>query len=235
MNIYKSYGPYNQYEPYEDVIYRLTAFHASNVDEATYPRFDVRQSEESIHRSFEDAYKRMRRIIEDKMNLGYRWQRFIISEVPVGVNCNCQLEGQRCRTYDLEGNLVHETKVSDIPDRNNGREIYWGREADECRFKVGDIVEVTWDDSVELHMIWKIPFDEAYARTRMPKEKPDEELCFHLDDTDDCYVTVNLTDDFPDHVYVSSCFPAKTLRMDESIVRQLQKVFDRCNEEYKDK
>ena len=67
------------------------------------------------------------------------------------------------------------------------------------------------------------------------KEKPDEVLCFHLDDTDDCYVTVNLTDDFPDHVYVSSCFPAKTLRMDESIVRQLQKVFDRCNEEYKDK
>ena len=30
MNIYKSYGPYNQYEPYEDVIYRLTAFHVSN-------------------------------------------------------------------------------------------------------------------------------------------------------------------------------------------------------------
>ena len=53
-------------------------------------------------------------------------------------------------------------------------------------------------------------------------------MTFHLDDSDDCYITVSLTDEYPDHVNVMSCFPAGTLPLDESIVKKLREVFDRC-------
>ena len=55
----KTYGPYNQYAPYEDVVYRLTGYYAYQDNNATYPRFDVRCQEESIHRTFEAAHQRM--------------------------------------------------------------------------------------------------------------------------------------------------------------------------------
>ena len=84
-------------------------------------------------------------------------------------------------------------------------EIYWGREPEECRFKVGDIVEVCFGNKVELHMIWQLPFNEAYARKNLPANKPDKPMTFHLDDSDDCYITVSLTSEYPDHVDV--CIP----------------------------
>ena len=58
MSIYKSDGPYNQYELYEDVIYRLTCCYASLRDNATYPMFNVFNNMESLHRTIEDAEHR---------------------------------------------------------------------------------------------------------------------------------------------------------------------------------
>ena len=130
--------------------------------------------------------------------------------------------------YDRNGELIAESKVSSISDKNGNREIYWGREEEECRFHVGDIVEVLCGGQVELHMIWEMPFNEAHARKKLPKEKLDRPMTFHLDDSDDCYITVSLTDEYPDHVNVMSCFPAGTLPLDESIVKKLREVFDRC-------
>lgn len=228
MSIYKSYGPYNQYEPYEDVIYRLTCCYASLRDNATYPTFNVFNNMESLHRTIEDAEQRMKSLAKDAKHQDYHWQSFMIHEIPIGVGYGFNRDGQRCRTYDRNGELVAESKASTIPDRNGNREIYWGREENECRFKVGDVVEVLCGGQVELHMIWQLPFNEAYARKKLPKEKIDRAMTFHLDDSDDCYITVCLTDEYPDHVDVMSCFPAGTLPLDESIVKKIKEVFDRC-------
>lgn len=228
MSIYKSYGPYNQYEPYEDVIYRLTCSYTSQRDNATYPRFNVFNNIESLHRTIEDAEQTIKELLKDLNHQNCLWHNFIVIEIPIGVDYWYSRDGQRWRTYDRNGELVAESKASTIPDRNGNREIYWGREENECRFNVGDIVEVLCGDHVELHMIWQQPFNEAYARKKLPKEKPDMPMTFHLDDSDDCYITVSLTDKYPDHVSVMSCFPAGTLPLDESIVKKLQKVFDRC-------
>ena len=66
MSIYKSYGPYNQYEPYEDVIYRLTCCSASLRDNATYPTFNIFNNMESLHRTIEDAEHRMNSLVKDE-------------------------------------------------------------------------------------------------------------------------------------------------------------------------
>ena len=228
----KTYGPYNQYAPYEDVVYRLTGYYAYQDNNATYPRFDVRCQEESIHRAFEAAHQRMLSLVDPNNNkYNIVWQSFYISEVPIGINCDHRIEGQNCHLYDGKGEFVAETKVSSVPDHLGNREIYWGREREDIKFDIGDVVEVRWRDHVELHMIWDLPFDESHARARMPKEKPDEAMPFHLDDSDDCYITVNLRDDYPDHVNVMSCSPATTLPLDETIVTRLKEVFDRCKAE----
>ena len=231
MSIYKSHGPYNQYEPYEDVIYRLTCCYIYLRDYVTYPRFNVFHNLESLHRSMDDAEQRIKSLIKGKDSRDYLWHSFNIIEIPIGVGYGFDQDGQRWRTYDCHGELVSESKASSLSDRNGNREIYWGREEDECRFRVGDIVEVICGDHVELHMIWKLPFDEAYARKRLPAEKPDEPMSFHPDYSDDCYISFNLTDEYPEHVNVMSCFPAKTLPLDESIVERLkERFYKHCNE-----
>jgi hypothetical protein len=76
-------------------------------------------------------------------------------------------------------------------------------------------------------MIWKLPFNEAYARKKLPASKPDKPMTFHLDDSDDCYITVSLTSEYSDHVDVMSCFPAGTIPLDQSVINRLREVFDR--------
>lgn len=226
MSMYKCYGPYNQYEPYEDVIYRLTCCYVYLRDNATYPRFNVFRNMESFHRSIADAEKRIKSLVKDKDIKEYLWHSFNIIEIPIGVGCGYSRDGQRWRTYDCNGEIVAESKVSSLSDKKGNREIYWGREEAECRFKVGDVVEVICCDHVELHMIWQLPFNEAHARKNLPANKPDKPMTFHLDDSDDCYITVSLTSEYPDHVDVMSCFPAGTIPLDQSVINRLREVFD---------
>ena len=231
MKASKKYGPYNQYVPYKDVVYRLIGYYVYLGDHATYPSFDTHKIEESIHHTLDDAKQRMSVLIKNKQHPVYHWHRFLISEVPIGTHCSSNWEGQKCWSYDCKGDFVAETKVSSVPDCHDNREIYWGREPDECRFKVGDVVEVILGDKVELHMIWRLPFGLEYAKTRLPEVKPEKPMPIHLDDSDDNYITVCLDAIYPDHVHVMSCFPAGTLPLDETIVKKLQEIFDRCNEE----
>ena len=162
--MYKCYGPYNQYEPYEDVIYRLTCCYVYLRDNATYPRFNVFRNIESIHRSIDDAEKRIKSLVKDKDIKEYLWHSFNIIEIPIGVGCGYNREGQRWRTYDCNGEIVAESKASCLSDKKGNREIYWGREEAECRFKVGDIVEVICCDHVDVMSCFPagtIPLDQS--------------------------------------------------------------------------
>ena len=231
MESQKKYGPYNQYIPHKDVVYSLIGYHVYLEDQATYPSFGTYKIEESLHHTLDDAKKRMTELINNKRHPVYKWHRFLIYEVPLGIHYSSGWDGQRCWTYDRKGEFVAESKVSSVPDIHDNMEIYWGREPEECRFKVGDVVEVCFGNKVELHMIWRLPFGLEHAKSRLPETQPENPLPFHLDYSDDNYITVCLDTIYPDHVHVLSCFPAKTLPLDESVTQKLKEVFDMCNED----
>ena len=47
--------PYNQYEPYTDVVYKLVGYEISGPEYETYPRLSIHPTEESIHHTPKEA------------------------------------------------------------------------------------------------------------------------------------------------------------------------------------
>ena len=47
--------PYNQYEVYTDVVYKLVGYTINHPEDQSYPRFNVHVCEESIHHTLDDA------------------------------------------------------------------------------------------------------------------------------------------------------------------------------------
>ena len=107
----KKYGPYNQYIPHKDVVYSLIGYHVYLEDQATYPSFGTHKIEESLHHTLDDAKKRMTELINNKRHPVYKWHRFLIYEVPLGIHYSSGWDGQRCWTYDRKGEFVAESKV----------------------------------------------------------------------------------------------------------------------------
>lgn len=204
-------------------MYRLIGYGPLYNTDAEYPRFKISKDEESIHRTFEDAFERMRELA---IPVEGSWQGFHIIEVPVGINCFGNSLGQRNWSYDCKGEFVAESKVSSVADIDGNCEIYWGREKEECRFRPGDIVEVHCRNEVQLCVVLELPINEERAREKMPDSQPDVPFVFHLDDTDDNYSVIGLDDIFPDNYEVMSCFPARTLPLDESIVKRLMDLYE---------
>ena len=160
----KKYGPYNQYIPHKDVVYSLIGYHVYLGDQATYPSFGTHKIEESLHHTLDNAKKRMTELINNKRHPVYKCHRFLIYEVPLGIHYSSGWDGQRCWTYDRKGGFVAESKVSSVPDIHDNMEIYWGREPEECRFKVGDVVEVICGDHVDVMSCFPagtIPLDQS--------------------------------------------------------------------------
>lgn len=215
--------PYNQYEPYTDVVYRMTAYSVHHPEDQSYPRFDIYLNAESIHRTYEEAKAQIDTLVAQGRGKWSIWYCFYIAEVPLGVECYRDYDGQRRWSFDNRGGLIAHKSISSLEDRNGNREIFWGREKEDCRFNVGDIIEVpSSDKSVSIGIICKMPIDMDFAKARLPKEKPEEPLPFHLDDSDDNYYVLSLDDDYPDSIDVISCFPASTFHLDESLVSELQ-------------
>lgn len=90
-------------------------------------------------------------------------------------------------------------------------------------FNVGAVVEIpSSGNSVTLGIIWRMPIDFEFASKRLPKDKPEKPLTFHLDDSDDCYQVICLDDEFPDHIDVIDCFPPLPFQLDESYITRLK-------------
>ena len=80
---------------------------------------------------------------------------------------------------------------------------------------------------MKLGIVYQMPFDFKFTSARLPQTKPDKPLPYHLDDSDDNYIVLTLDDDYPDHEDVINCFPAGSLYLDESVVKELQEKFNR--------
>lgn len=223
--------PYNQYEPYTDVVYRLTGYGVRHPEDEYYPKFNLHKIETSIHRTLEDAKARMNEIVDNAAinNNFIKWHSFYIAEVPIGVCCFDMYDGQKLWSFTGKGEYVAHKSVSSLEDINGNHEIYWGREEADCRFKLGDIVEIHCEKYSELGMICRMPVDSEFVKKSLPKEKPAEPLTYHIDHYDDMYLVVSLDSDHMDCVGVIDCFPPETLPLDESLVSKLKEKFAALN------
>ena len=182
-----------EYQPYTDVMYLMTGYLVSDVDEERYPQFDIFMNENILFRTLEEAESKITGLAQDE-ELKDERACFFVYEVPVGVNCY-PAQGQKIRSYTADGELNSESKVSALEDCTGTLELFPGREETECRFKVGDKVVVFWGDHFSFETIYALPVDSAFVKARLQ----DESIAFLPDYSDDCYVTVPDVGDYYDH------------------------------------
>lgn len=219
--------PYNFYEPYKDVMYRLTGYIVGNAAMKSYPCFNIYRTEESIHRTYKDASAKMLNLIENAGTSCRKYHSFYIAEVPVGATCTVGSGGQKVWSFTGSGKFNAHGTVSEIEDVNGNDEIFWGREEKDCRFKVGDIVEVpTGLGEITLGIICRLPESFEEVRLTLPEEKPDKPLGYHRDYTDDAYQVLCIFEDFPDYYSVVRCFAPETFCLDSSYVDRLREILD---------
>jgi hypothetical protein len=182
-----------EYQPYTDVMYLMTGYLVSDVDEERYPHFDIFMNENILFHTLEEADRKIAELARDE-ELKDERACFFVYEVPVGVNCY-PAQGQKIRSYTADGELNSESKVSALEDCNGTLELFPGREETECRFKVGDKVVVFWGDHFSFETIYALPVASAFVKARLQ----DESIAFLPDYSDDCYVTVPDVGDYYDH------------------------------------
>lgn len=208
----------DRYIPYEDVIYRLDGYVIYDIDEASYPVFDVYHNEEIMFHTLEEAERKIEELANEKSENRYC---FFVCEVPLGVHCY-HSQSQRIRSYTRDGKLFAESAASGIEDTNGVLEMFKGRDEDELQFRLGDLVEVFSGDSVSLEIVCSLPLDRASVEERKLANR--RLLGFCLDYTDDGYTTLDGDEGYMEchsHPSVVQCFPADTLKMNEDFKKKL--------------
>ena len=139
------------------------------------------------------------------------------------------------------GAFFAETKVSSIEslDFLKGSEPFKGRSEEECRFRVGDLVEVLSGDTVSLEIVCSLPptperAEQIYHNVKRDFEQrgidtTNDEICWILDDTDDCYTTLDDDDGYISHSHPPTIclFPVRRKVSDklrEMLKRGLEKA-----------
>lgn len=205
-----------RYVPYEDVIYRLDGYVIYDIDEASYPVFDVYHNEEIMFRTLEEAERKIEELANEKSENRYC---FFVCEVPLGVHCY-HSQSQRIRSYTRDGKLFAESAASGIEDTNGVLEMFQGRDEDELQFRSGDLVEVFRGDCVTLEIVCSLPID----RTEVIKRILAGNRRLLLDYTDDSFVTLDGDEGYMEchsHPAIVQCFPADTLKMNEDFKKKL--------------
>ena len=204
------------YIPYEDVIYRLDGYVISDLEEASYPEFDVYHQEEFLFHTLEEAEAKIAELVAENSEDRYC---FFIREVPVGVHCYHSWS-QRTRTYTRDGKLFAESAASGIEDTNGVLEMFKGRDEDELQFRSGDLVEVFRGDCVTLEIVCSLPIDRMEFEKRILAGN----RRLLLDCTDDSFVTLDGDEGYMEchsHPAIVQCFPADTLKMNEDFKKKL--------------
>ena len=204
------------YVPYEDVIYRLDGYVISDLEEASYPVFDVFHKEEILFRTLEETERKVEELAKENLEDRYC---FFIFEIPVGVHCYHSWF-QRARSYTRDGKLFAESAASGIEDTNGVLEMFKGRDEDELQFRSGDLVEVFRGDCVTLEIVCSLPIDRMEFEKRILAGN----RRLLLDFTDDSFVTLDGDEGYMEchsHPAIVQCFPADTLKMNEDFKKKL--------------
>ena len=193
-----------EYQRYTDVMYLMTGYLISDLDEERYPKFDIFINENILFHTLEEAESK---IAELAMREELKEERacFYVYEVPVGYNCY-PAQGQKIRSYTADGELNSQSMVSELEDCNGNLEIFPGRDAAKWRFSIGDKVAVFWGDHFSFETLYAYSIDSSFVKARLH----DETTSLLLDYSDDCYVTVPEGGDYYDqhnHPSVVNVFP----------------------------
>jgi hypothetical protein len=199
----------HSYIPYNDVIYRLDGYVISDIDEATYPEFDLFHKESIIFHTLEEAEKKIAELVNENSEDRYC---FFVREIPVGVDCYYSW-AQQTRSYTRDGKLYAVSAVSEIEDENEVLQQFYGRDKGECHFQPGDFVEVFRGDRVTLEIVISSPVDrESFQKKCLASGR-----VIKLDFTDDGYTTLCGDDGYMQchsHPSVVQCFPANSYFLD---------------------
>lgn len=210
------------YIPYKDTVYRLSGYVVPDIEEVSYPVFQISLQEEIYYHTLWEAENKISELSKEELNNRYC---FFIYEIPIGTICYHSY-GQRIRSYTADGKFYAETKVSLVEDNNGNLEPFYGRDKDECHFQPGDIVEVVRGEVVTLEIIVSLPID----RMTLEKKSLASGLKIQLDFTDDGYTTQGYMQ-CHSHTSIVQCFPPNTLiRIPEDITYTLKQSYAR----YKD-
>ena len=225
--------------PMTDVLFQLVAICYCNKPRARYPRFRVYRQTIGYFHSLRDAERRVMECVAEveQAKLSDRvyhdYYGFEIHELPIGAT----LSGgtQRTRTYLHDGSLWHESRASSIEDAEGILEPFMGREESECRFKVGDLVEVLRGDMVTLEVVYALPpsperveeihHKTAYAYAQVLPEVHLQRLC-ELDYSDDSYVTLDGGESYManhSHPLTIQLFPVR-LKIPPAIADNVNKI-----------
>ena len=193
----------SSYTPYIDLIYRLDGYVISDIEEATYPEFEIFHKEAIMFHTLEDAERKIAELVNKNSEDRYC---FFVREIPVGVHCYYSW-AQRTRSYTREGKLNAISVASEIEDQNGNLEPFYGRDIDECNFRPGDFVEVFRGDRVTLEIVVSLPLDKI----TLEKRSLASGRKIQLDFTDDGYTTLNGDEGYMQchsHPSIVQCFPA---------------------------
>ena len=183
-------------------IFELTAISYRD-EKPKYPEFKVSNRHVGYFTSLDNAEQAMRKHIEewhDTPRFGY-----LIHEFPLDKSAYHDAESRR--SYLPDGELLHETLVSEISDEETGDlKPFPGRPADKARFKIGELVEVLYGERVSLEIVGNLP--------NTPKEVRRCE-----DYIDDAYYTL---DQYGEHSHPASVslFPAR-LKVSKALRKKL--------------
>lgn len=166
------------------LVYRLRIKRRWSV--AIYPEFKISDAEVYYYPSKEDAEAKIRETgWEVDINC------FIIEACPFGRD----VLGRAYRRwlYDSEGTFISETLCSELEDSKTHEpdELNPGRRQGQCRFKTGDIVEVIFNNTVTLQIVYmQPPTPERIAEIRdMYSEKGVSDIA-EMDGMEDAYITL---------------------------------------------
>ena len=197
-----------EYQRYTDVMYLMTGYLISDLEEERYPKFDIFINENILFHTLEEAESK---IAELAIREELKEERacFYVYEVPVGYNCY-PAQGQKIRSYTADGELNSQSMVSELEDCNGNMEIFPGRDAAKWRFSIGDKVAVFWGDHFSFETLYAYPSDSSFVEARLHYQT----TSLLPDYSDDCYVIVPEGGDYYDqhnHPSVVNVFPIEKL------------------------
>lgn len=158
------------------------------------PGIDIWDYEVGYFQTLRAAEKRIKKIASENQE---RLYSFLVKEKPQ----DCMIRKGSylsVRRYLKDGSLWQVSKVSSIRDYDGidedlGNTGFYGRDLKTIPFKEGDIVEIAYDDFVELAIIWSLPATKKRMKVvwnRYRRHCSEKVPRVHPDDSDDGYAMV---------------------------------------------
>lgn len=186
-------------------IYRMSRKVISEITKDMYPQFDIYEEPTIWFLTFEDAEKRIKKLVNSDAKNGFgRTYCFQINQVPVG----CPAENGASWLYDSSGRLIDYSITTWTGDDLSV--AFFGRPKERNRFKRGDIVEVMSGDEVKLSLLTENApsVDWCWDVYQRCLNDGEESIPYFLDASDDCCYLI----DGPGHEYHDHVSPLRIMK-----------------------